>query len=582
MTAIVVIVVLLVVAVAGALTVPAMIRRQRAPQRQESVGRSDSSELRSALDQAIGSTASSGVASTTGGGASSRGRLRDVLDSLEAGRPVGDGASGEDATPARGRAIDSSLLDLGSGLQETLGRFLEAGATPPVEPDSEREGVADAVGVETTDDVADAEVADGSRGAADGADDGAAGDVDPVDVGSADDPAGKSTTAPETAAQETAGVVGVPEVGTSVVDAVDAGLAVPVDPVLSGGGVEAPVVDAVVDPVLSGGGVEAPVVDAVVDPVLSGGGAEAPVVDPVLSGGGVEAPVVDPEIPRLPGDAPALGGDGPDAAGPTLPDVSLQMPTAADRWRDRAIGRLDGEPIEETRRPLPGTASLRQALQWVLVGGFVVAFAGATVLLLVWQQARSSGLLSQQFESASDAFDLVRSIERWVAYVALGIGALWMASATYNIRRVTGARRNPWGSAASLLLAVLGVWLVGDEVIARSTGDGGRYAGFLLQVVFLVLPWLVLERVSVVVFARRSALRLAFAAAVGYLILVDVDSVLSTVEFPAEFPTTGSAPGWGSWGRGPCGPRAARGPNSSECSQWSSRPGRSSGRPPDE
>ncbi|MFZ9042615.1 MAG: hypothetical protein ACO225_13140 [Ilumatobacteraceae bacterium] len=524
MTAIVVIVVLLVVAVAGALTVPAMIRRQRAPQRQESVGRSDSSELRSALDQAIGSTASSGVASTTGGGASSRGRLRDVLDSLEAGRPVGDGESGEDATPARGRAIDSSLLDLGSGLQETLGRFLEAGATPPVEPDSEREGVADAVGVETTDDVADAEVADGSSGV----DDGAAGDVDPVDVGSADDPAGKSTTAPETAAQETAGVVGVPEVGTSVVDAVDAGLAVPVVPVLSGGGAETPVVD----PVLSGGGAEAPVVDAV--------------VDPVVSGGGVEAPVVDPEIPRLPGDAPALGGDGPDAAGPTLPDVPLQMPTAADRWRDRAIGRLDGEPIEETRRPLPGTASLRQALQWVLVGGFVVAFAGATVLLLVWQQARSSGLLSQQFESASDAFDLVRSIERWVAYVALGIGALWMASATYNVRRVTGARRNPWGSAASLLLAVLGVWLVGDEVIARSTGDGGRYAGFLLQVVFLVLPWLVLERVSVVVFARRSALRLAFAAAVGYLILVDVDSVLSTVEFPAEFPTTGSAPGWGS------------------------------------
>ncbi|MGA1051896.1 MAG: hypothetical protein ACO3WU_06330, partial [Ilumatobacteraceae bacterium] len=258
MTAIVVIVVLLVVAVAGALTVPAMIRRQRAPQRQESVGRSDSSELRSALDQAIGSTASSGVASTTGGGASSRGRLRDVLDSLEAGRPVGDGASGEDATPARGRAIDSSLLDLGSGLQETLGRFLEAGATPPVEPDSEREGVADAVGVETTDDVADAEVADGSSGV----DDGAAGDVDPVDVGSADDPAGKSTTAPETAAQETAGVVGVPEVGTSVVDAVDAGLAVPVVPVLSGGGAETPVVD----PVLSGGGAEAPVGDAVVDP----------------------------------------------------------------------------------------------------------------------------------------------------------------------------------------------------------------------------------------------------------------------------------------------------------------------------
>jgi hypothetical protein len=223
------------------------------------------------------------------------------------------------------------------------------------------------------------------------------------------------------------------------------------------------------------------------------------------------------------------------------------MPSASDRWRDRAIERLDGAPIEEIRRALPGTSVLRQALQWVLIVGFVASFAGATVLLLVWQQARSAGLLSEQLDAARRAFDVVRTAERWSAFAALGVATAWMASATYNVRRVTGARRNPAGSAAALLLAVVGVWLVGDEVVARSSNDAGRYAGFLLQAVFLVLPWLVLERVALVAYARRSALRLAFAAAVGYLALHDFSTVLSTVEFPAEPPSgSGSDPSWGS------------------------------------
>jgi hypothetical protein len=59
-------------------------------------------------------------------------------------------------------------------------------------------------------------------------------------------------------------------------------------------------------------------------------------------------------------------------------------------------------------------------------------------------------------------------------------------------------------------------------------------SGYVLQVVFAILPWLVLERVALVVHARRSALRLAFVAAVGYLAMRDLSTVLSTVDFPAD------------------------------------------------
>lgn len=160
----------------------------------------------------------------------------------------------------------------------------------------------------------------------------------------------------------------------------------------------------------------------------------------------------------------------------------------------------------------------------------VVTVGGAILVLLLWQQERDAGVLSTQLDRTWDLFDTFRQVERWVAFGVVPVAMGWIALATLNVRRATGHRRNPIAAALSLPFGVAGIWLTGDQVIGRSDDWLGESAGFVLQAVFLAVPWLALERVAVSAEARRGALRSTYAIAAVYLAEMQFLGGVSTID----------------------------------------------------
>lgn len=203
-------------------------------------------------------------------------------------------------------------------------------------------------------------------------------------------------------------------------------------------------------------------------------------------------------------------------------------------WRDRVRRSSLSAHLTTPRPPYAGTNVLR-ILMSVLLGVLcLVTIAGAILMLLLWQQDREAGVLTTQLDRTWNLFDDLRMVERWVAFSVVPVAVAWIALATVNVRRATGQRRNPFFAAASLPVALAGIWLVGDRIISESDDWLGQAAGYVLQAVFLAIPLLALERVAASAEARRGALRSTYVIGAVYLAQMQFLGGVSTVEETAD------------------------------------------------
>ncbi len=198
-------------------------------------------------------------------------------------------------------------------------------------------------------------------------------------------------------------------------------------------------------------------------------------------------------------------------------------------WRERLRSPHHGELLA-TQEPYPGTNVIRFVMASLLSVLCLLTVGGAILMLLLWQQERASGVLTSQLERTWDLFDLLRQIERYVAFVTIPVAVAWIALAVTNVRRGTGQRRNPVVAALSLVVGVAGVWVIGDQIVGQADDWLGQLAGYVLQLVFLAVPLLALERVATSAEARHRPLRAAFLISAVFLAHMQFLAGLSTVD----------------------------------------------------
>lgn len=218
---------------------------------------------------------------------------------------------------------------------------------------------------------------------------------------------------------------------------------------------------------------------------------------------------------------------GRGAEQPKLPDP--QARTILDRLRKSQHGELSA-----ARQPYAGPNALRLMIAVLTSVLWLLTIAGSILVLLLWQQDRTSGVRSAQLDRTWDLFDTLREIERWVAFAIVPIATAWIAVATVNVYRATGRRRSAIVAAASLPLGLIGVWLVGSQIVAEADDWVGEAAGFVLQATLLAIPLLALERVAHVAEARHQPLRASYVIGVVYLAQLQFLGGLSTLDQASE------------------------------------------------
>lgn len=184
--------------------------------------------------------------------------------------------------------------------------------------------------------------------------------------------------------------------------------------------------------------------------------------------------------------------------------------------------------------PLAGTAPLRTATAiglWLLA---LATLAGGVLLLLLWQQERSVGVLTTQVERVWDLLQVVRNAEVVIAAATVPFAVAWIALSTFNVCRVSARRRYPAFVALTLPAALFGVWLVGDRIVAASEDRAGEIAGMALQAMVLAVPLVALEFVANAVGARRNPFRAAYLLGVVLVVHVQVLDGLSTIDDLAD------------------------------------------------
>jgi len=205
---------------------------------------------------------------------------------------------------------------------------------------------------------------------------------------------------------------------------------------------------------------------------------------------------------------------------------------------DRVLRSQHGE-LTPARKPFAGANVLRLVLATLLSALCLLTVGGAILVLLLWQQDRAAGVLSSQLERTWDLFDMLRQVERWVAFAVIPVATAWIALIAVNVHRATGRRRNPVVAAASLPIGLLGVWIVGSRIVADSSDWVGQAAGFVLQAIFIAVPLLALERLTGAAEARHRPLRASAWIAVVYLAQLQFLGGLSTID------QTSAADQWG-------------------------------------
>jgi len=218
----------------------------------------------------------------------------------------------------------------------------------------------------------------------------------------------------------------------------------------------------------------------------------------------------------------------PGAESPQLPN-----PPARQSMLGRLRKSQHGE-LTTAREPYAGASALRMILAVLTSALWLLTIAGAILILLLWQQDRTSGVLSSQLDRTWDLVDALREVERWVAFAAIPIATAWIALAAVNVHRATGKRRNAIVAAASLPAGLFGVWLVGSQIVAKADDWVGEAAGLVLQATLLAIPLLALERVAHAAEARHQPLRASYVIGVVYLAQLQFLGGLSTVDQTSE------------------------------------------------
>ena len=198
------------------------------------------------------------------------------------------------------------------------------------------------------------------------------------------------------------------------------------------------------------------------------------------------------------------------------------------RERVRRSGQ-HGE-LGTAKAPLPGPGLLRVAMTTMLAFCSMLTVGGACLVLLLWRQHNDNGVLTEHLDRVWEIFGYLRDIERWVALGVVPVAVAWIAVATLNVGRATGQRPNSIVAALSLPAGLAGAWFVGSELLTPDHEPLVRGAGFALQVVFLALPLVAIERVAEAAEARHRPLRAAFVIGAGYLAQLQFFSALSTTE----------------------------------------------------
>lgn len=211
------------------------------------------------------------------------------------------------------------------------------------------------------------------------------------------------------------------------------------------------------------------------------------------------------------------------------------------RFFDRFGNRMHGD-LTAAETPLSGASVIRFVMSVLLSALCLLTVGGAILVLLLWQQDRASGVLTSQLDRTWDIFDILRRVERVVAFAVLPVATAWIALAAVNVKRATGIRRNPIVAAASLPIGVIGAWYIGREIVDAADDWVGQASGVVLQAVFLAVPLLALLRVAQAAEARHRPLRATYVVAVGYIVGLQFLGGLSTVD------QTSPADEWGRLG----------------------------------
>ncbi|HEX4980760.1 MAG TPA: hypothetical protein VFV63_03640 [Ilumatobacteraceae bacterium] len=229
--------------------------------------------------------------------------------------------------------------------------------------------------------------------------------------------------------------------------------------------------------------------------------------------------------------APPTGTPLVDTATPTLPRRKPVARAAKPSLRTRLSSRRQrmNTDLRPARPPIPGSEFLRLAVSLLLGVLAVFTLGGGVLVLLLWQEERASGVLTNQVDRAWDLFENLRRIELIVAYAVVPLATVWAAVATLNVRRATARRRNPVIAALSIPAAVAGVWAIGAAVVAPADNWMTAAGGLVLQAIVVAVPVVVLERVARAAEGRRRPLRMTYFAAVAYLAILQGLGTLSTI-----------------------------------------------------
>ena len=167
-------------------------------------------------------------------------------------------------------------------------------------------------------------------------------------------------------------------------------------------------------------------------------------------------------------------------ATPTLPSPGRRRAAgqvvAARALRGHAVS-IRTRDLLPARPPITGSHFLRLAVSLLLGVLAMLTLGGGVLILLLWQENRASGVLSNQIDRAWDLFEILRRMETVVAYAVVPLATAWAFLATLNVRRATARRCNPFIAALSIPAAVAGVWAIGAGSWSRPTTGRPRPAG---------------------------------------------------------------------------------------------------------
>lgn len=187
----------------------------------------------------------------------------------------------------------------------------------------------------------------------------------------------------------------------------------------------------------------------------------------------------------------------------------------------RAAATPRSIPSERAHRIVlvPGDGMLRLVLVTLVAGLALLSLVGAAVTGQLWLDSRDAGVSPAERASVWDSLDALRAAASGVTVAMVAAASAWTFVAVWNVRRVSGRRRNPLAAAVAWPAAAVAVWWIADGFVVDEP-FGRAAAGVAAQAAVLAVPFLVLERSAAAVDARRTPLRIVYALVVVLLVHV--------------------------------------------------------------